>query len=80
MRVGSTTRDEVRQALADESVQTGIHYPIPLSRQPAMRPFHRECPNAELAAGELLSLPMDPLMTLDDVDRVCELVARLHTS
>ena len=45
-----------------------------------MRPFHRACPNAELAARELLSLPMDPLMTFDDVDRVCELVARLHTS
>ena len=80
IRVGSTTRDEVRQALAHESVQTGVHYPIPLSEQPAMVPFHRECPNAELAARELLSLPMDPLMTFEDVDRVCELVARLHTS
>jgi dTDP-4-amino-4,6-dideoxygalactose transaminase len=80
IRVGSGARDEVRQALAEDSVETGIHYPIPLSEQPAMAPCHRPCPNAELAARELLSLPMDPLMTFDDVDRVCELVARLHTS
>ena len=63
-----------------KGIQTGIHYPLALSEQPAMAPCHRSCPNAELAARELLSLPMDPLMTYDEVDRVCELVARLHTS
>ena len=45
-----------------------------------MRPCQRPCPNAELAGRELLSLPMDPLMTDDEVDRVCDAVAALVTA
>jgi dTDP-4-amino-4,6-dideoxygalactose transaminase len=45
-----------------------------------MRPHHRPCPNAELAGRELLSLPMDPLMTAAEVDRVCDEVAALVTA
>lgn len=80
VRVGRDVRDQFCTALAAQGIQTGIHYPIPLSRQPSLSSAWRPCPAAELAAAEMLSLPMDPLMTFDDVERVCEAVAALEGS
>lgn len=69
-RVPADRRDAVRQQLATRGIGTGVHYPIPLSRQPALAPWRRSCPNAERAAAEVLSLPMDPSLQDDDVKRV----------
>jgi dTDP-4-amino-4,6-dideoxygalactose transaminase len=73
--VRSPRRDELQQHLEGLGVQTGIHYPMALSDQPALADFHRVTPEAERAADEVLSLPMDPLMTDDEVDRVCAAIA-----
>jgi dTDP-4-amino-4,6-dideoxygalactose transaminase len=78
IRVASHCREHVRHALAAHGIETGIHYPIPLSRQQSLASSWRSCPNAELAATEMLSLPIDPLMTIDDVDRVVEAVGTLE--
>jgi dTDP-4-amino-4,6-dideoxygalactose transaminase len=78
IRVASVSRDRVRGALAAQNIETGIHYPIPLSRQQALSSWWRSCPNAELAATEMLSLPIDPLMTTGDVDRVVQVVGALE--
>ena len=78
IRVASDSRDRVREALAAQNIETGIHYPIPLSRQQALSSWWRSCPNAELAATEMLSLPIDPLMTIDEVDRVVQVVGALE--
>ena len=80
VRVGGDARDEVRDALAAQGIQTGIHYPLALPQQPSMAAFARPCPQAELAGRELLSLPIDPLMTFDEVDRVCGALAAVHTA
>lgn len=71
---GRQQRDMLQQHLTSSGVATGIHYPIPLSRQPAMAPWAQPTPHAEAAAESILSLPMDPLMSIDEVDHVCELV------
>lgn len=66
-------RDSVRDELARRGIQTGVHYPVPCTRQPPLRRFaERPLPVAEQAAGELLSLPMFPHMTDRQVDYVCE--------
>jgi dTDP-4-amino-4,6-dideoxygalactose transaminase len=66
-------RDSVRAELAQRGIQTGAHYPVPCHRQPPLRRFaERPLPVAEQAAGEVLSLPMFPHMTEDQVDYVCE--------
>ena len=68
-------RDRMREALAAEGVAVGLHYPLALTQQPSLAAWVRgPCPNGEAAAASVLSLPMDPLMTLDQVDRVCWLV------
>jgi dTDP-4-amino-4,6-dideoxygalactose transaminase len=64
-------RDRVQAQLADAGIDTGVHYPLALSQQQALAPWHRSTPAAERAAARVLSLPMDPLMTFDEVDRVC---------
>ena len=54
-------------------IQTGVHYPVPCHLQPPLRRFaDGPLPVAEQAAGELLSLPMFPHLTDDQVDFVCE--------
>jgi dTDP-4-amino-4,6-dideoxygalactose transaminase len=59
-------RDEVRAALAEAGVQTGVHYPIPLHLQPGYRDLgyaRGAFPVAERVADEVLSLPMFPELT-----------------
>ena len=53
-----------------------IHYPIPLYNQPAYRKLGLEgdCPNAELAADNVISLPVHPSLTKEDLDLVIEAV------
>jgi dTDP-4-amino-4,6-dideoxygalactose transaminase len=68
-----TRRDIVRARLAQQGIQTGVHYPTPCHRQPPLRRFtERPLPVAERAASELLSLPMFPHLTDRQVDFVCE--------
>ncbi len=58
-------RDEVLAALQERSVGAGVHYPLPLHRQPALEPYAAgpARPVAERAAAELLSLPIYPGIT-----------------
>lgn len=63
-------RDATQAHLSDADISSGIHYPVPLSKQPWLADSSVPCPGAEIAADEILSLPMDPLMTNSEVDRV----------
>jgi len=68
-------RDEVRKTLAAQGIGTGIHYPVPVHRQPAyadrlpMGPA--DCRQTEAAADVILSLPMYPELEEAELDRVC---------
>lgn len=70
-------RERLRSRLAAAGVGSGVHYPVPLSLQPALEPWRRSTPAAERAAGRIVSLPLDPLMVDDDVD---EVAAAVHSS
>jgi dTDP-4-amino-4,6-dideoxygalactose transaminase len=66
-------RDAARKALADAGVGSGVYYPIPLHRQPV---FEKEfsglsLPQAEAAAHEVLSLPIYPQLTDEQIRHVC---------
>jgi dTDP-4-amino-4,6-dideoxygalactose transaminase len=77
IRVPAPDRERIGAGLADAGVQTGIHYPFALSQQPALGAWTRPCPNAERAASEVLSLPLDPLMTDGEVDEVVAALTKL---
>ena len=73
--VRSIERDALQTHLAASGIETLIHYPIPLSHQPAFESFGRdESPVADRAAREILSLPLHPRLADTDVERVCSAV------
>jgi len=62
--------------LASAGIETAIHYPVALTKQPAFAAYpSSECPVASAAAEELLSLPISPRLADADVVRVAEEVA-----
>jgi dTDP-4-amino-4,6-dideoxygalactose transaminase len=64
-------RDWVQAALLSRGIQTGIHYPVPCHQQgPYMRFAADSLPVAERAADEILSLPLFPHITEDQVEYV----------
>ena len=76
IRVEKGDRDDWVDIINDCGVGTGIHYPIPLYNQPIYKALGIEgdCPNAELAADNVISLPVHPSLTNDDLDLVIEAV------
>jgi len=68
-------RARVQRELVTRGVHTQIHYPIPCHWQAPYRRFeNRTLPVAERTADEVLSLPMFPHMSDDQVARVCDAV------
>jgi dTDP-4-amino-4,6-dideoxygalactose transaminase len=68
-------RDRLRQHLTDAGVQSGIYYPSPLHVQPAYSHLgykQGDFPYAEQAAREVLSLPVHPNLTDEQVEHVCQ--------
>jgi dTDP-4-amino-4,6-dideoxygalactose transaminase len=66
-------RDLWRGRLAEAGVQTGVHYPIPVHLQPAYRDLgysSGDFPVCERASAEVLSLPMFPELTGDQIRQV----------
>jgi dTDP-4-amino-4,6-dideoxygalactose transaminase len=71
-------RDALRRYLTDAEIETGIHYPVPIHRQPAWRDAFGDgpsLPRAEQVADQILSLPVHPDLTDAEVERVAESVA-----
>jgi len=56
-------RDALRTRLGDAGIETLIHYPVPIPRQPALASeLPAACPIADRVCAEILSLPMYPSM------------------
>lgn len=78
IRVPAARRDRVVAALNRDGIGAGIHYPIPLHLQGALAGLgHRrgDFPVAERLAGEMMSLPLFPQLT---VDQQIEVVSSLR--
>lgn len=69
-------RDRVRATLAERGTASGVHYPIPCHRQPAFASYARgELLISEVAATEILSLPMWPQLSEENVVMACRQLA-----
>jgi len=55
--VRSNHRDAFKQHLADAGIETNIQYATTTNTQPAYSKWYKECPRAELAVKEILSIP-----------------------
>jgi dTDP-4-amino-4,6-dideoxygalactose transaminase len=72
-------RDELLAALQQANIFAGIHYPIPCHRQPALASLGYGAgafPVTEQLAGEILSLPMFPGLTINQLDRVVDTITQ----
>lgn len=68
-------RDEFQAHLANKGIQTVIHYPIPPHRQPAYTEWHGlSLPITEEVHDTIISLPISPVMTEDEVSEVIAVV------
>lgn len=68
-------RDAVQTALKAAGIPTAVHYPIPLNKQPAVA-SDAVLPVGDWVAEEVLSLPMHPYMTEEQVRQVVGALAQ----
>ncbi|MBO1081435.1 DegT/DnrJ/EryC1/StrS family aminotransferase [Roseomonas haemaphysalidis] len=74
-------RDSLMALLKEQGIGSGIHYPVPVHLQPAyldrVALGPAGCVETEAASREILSLPMFPELTDEQVDRVCGVLRAL---
>ena len=75
-------RDDWVDFLTQKGIGTGVHYPIPLYNQPIYKKLGIEgsAPDAELAANHVISLPVHPSLTQEDLDLVIDAVKQASDS
>jgi len=75
-------RDKLRKWLADNRIQCGLHYPLPIHLQPIYRQLFKfkggEYPHAELASQTCLSIPMHPDLSSDEILYVSEKIHEFY--
>lgn len=68
-------RDNLKQYLSDNGVQTIIHYPVPPHKQEAYKEWgSMDMPVTEKIHKEVLSLPISPVMEDEEVKKVVEVI------
>jgi dTDP-4-amino-4,6-dideoxygalactose transaminase len=79
--VRSARRDELRAFLAARSIRASIHYPVPIHRMAAFADLGDAGSAFEVAeesARTVLSLPIAPELTDDQIESVCAAVREFH--
>ena len=75
----SAHRDELQQYLADNGIQTQIHYPIPPHKQKCYKEWSTlSFPITEQIHAQELSIPCNQAMTDEDVTRIISLLNAFH--
>jgi dTDP-4-amino-4,6-dideoxygalactose transaminase len=70
-------RDRLRQELSSRAIETGIHYPVPVHLQQAFEMYgyrRGDLPTTERVAREILSLPMYPELTSEQIEYIAEVL------
>ncbi|MFX1383355.1 MAG: DegT/DnrJ/EryC1/StrS family aminotransferase [Promethearchaeota archaeon] len=76
--IKSKRRDKLKNFLDKNKVQTYIHYPIPVHMQAAYADYRDiyKLPFTEKICNEILSLPMHPWLTEEEIHSVTELIKK----
>ncbi|WP_300673881.1 DegT/DnrJ/EryC1/StrS family aminotransferase [Soonwooa sp.] len=73
--IRSTKRDQLQKYLADNNIQTLIHYPIPPHKQEAYKEWNdMSFPISEKIHEEVLSLPISPVMTEEEIKELIKVI------
>ena len=77
--VRCSIRGGLQKKLAEDGIQTAIHYPIPPHKQKAYEKYNsKELPLTEVIHNEILSLPIAPTMSDEEVGLVIEAMNRFQ--
>ena len=70
IRVDKSKRDKLIKFLNNNGIGTGIHYPKPIYQQKLYQKlgYDYNCPEAEKAADEVISIPVHPSLTSADLE------------
>jgi dTDP-4-amino-4,6-dideoxygalactose transaminase len=70
-------RDRVLPFVTERGVGAGVYYPAPIPHQPSYQRlgYGEILPESERASREVMSLPVHPTLTEEDLDRVVEAVS-----
>lgn len=72
-------RDAFMSALAEAGIGTAVHYPIPVNRQPVYQSGSTSsCPVADDLAASVVSLPVHPSVTGEELAYICDTVRGLQ--
>jgi len=75
-------RDELKRYLAEMEIETGIHYSIPLHLEKAFSYLgykEGDFPKTEKYAREILSLPMYPELTEEEIGKIIKTIKEFNT-
>ena len=72
--IRSQRREELQAHLEKNGVGTLIHYPVPVHKQEAYSELSYSLPVSESYASRILSLPIYPELTLDQVKHIAALI------
>ncbi len=81
VRVPGGKRDKFKEHLQNAGIGSMIHYLLPVHKQPVMQRLSKKkihLPVTDRLCKEILSLPMFPEMTHQEVERVCETVRSFY--
>jgi len=69
-----SNRDEVQAQLKEQGIPTAVHYPMPLHLQECFNYLgykKGDFPISELVSKEIMSLPMNPYLSDDEISYIC---------
>ena len=71
--INKADRDGLKEFLNEKNVETGLHYPVPIHKQPIYKyESGNYFPVVEDLADTLLSLPMHPHLTEEEIDYIVD--------
>lgn len=73
-------RDELATRLEEKGIEVAVHYPLPVHQQPLYKRLGYQqdiCPNAIMASKKVLSLPVHPSLTIEDLDYIVSTIKEL---
>lgn len=82
IRVDASVRDQLRGYLWENGIETGVHYPVALSKLKVTTTYLKlksKCPVAEKASKEVISLPLYPELSHKQQDYICDRINQFYS-
>lgn len=78
--VRANKRDQLAAFLKEKEIGTGVHYPIPIHKQPFYKElgYKDSLPVSEKAVEEVISLPVHPALSRSDVQKIVEEINKFY--